>query len=207
MPQDDLPSMKSRRAFLGSSATALSGAWLAAYWPQIAAAAHAAHETAAAGGTAAFKFLTAEEAADIEAVSAQIIPSGDTPGAREAQVVHFIDLAFANFFAAEAADFRKELAEFRDACRSAHSGTAFASLSEAQQHAHLASIEQTPFFGRLRFLTVAGLLASPIYGGNKDGLGWKLIGFEDNHVFTPPFGYYDRDYPGFVPYTDAGKKT
>ena len=28
--------------------------------------------------------------------------------------------------------------------------------------------------------------------------GWKLIGFEDRHAFQPPFGYYDRDYPGFV---------
>ena len=27
------------------------------------------------------------------------------------------------------------------------------------------------------------------------------MGFEDQHVFEPPFGYYDRDYQGFVPYT------
>jgi len=207
MPQDDPPLTSSRRAFLGSSAAALGGAWLATYWPQIAAAAHAAHETAAAGGAMAFEFLTAEEAADVEAIGAQIIPSGDTPGAREAHVVHFIDLAFAGFFAGEAADFRKQLAEFRAGCGTANADVAFASLSQAQQHAYLQSVEQTPFFGWLRFLTIAGLLASPKYGGNKDGLGWKLIGFEDNHVFTPPFGYYDRDYPGFVPYTDAGRKT
>ena len=24
------------------------------------------------------------------------------------------------------------------------------------------------------------------------------MGFEDRHVFVPPFGYYDRNYPGFV---------
>ena len=206
MPHDDPTPATSRRTFLGSSAATLGGAWLLAHWPQVAAAAHAAHEATAAGGAASFQFLTPEEAADVEAVSAQIIPSGDTPGAREAGVVHFIDLAFASFFAGEAADFRKELAAFRDACRGAHSGTAFASLSQAQQHAHVVSIEDSPFFGRLRFLTVAGLLANPKYGGNKDGLGWKLIGFEDNHVFSPPFGYYDRDYPGFVPYTDTGNK-
>jgi hypothetical protein len=23
------------------------------------------------------------------------------------------------------------------------------------------------------------------------------MGFEDQHVFNPPFGYYDRDYAGF----------
>ena len=45
-----------------------------------------------------------------------------------------------------------------------------------------------------------GLLALPKYGGNKDNAGWALIGVEDNHYWEPPFGYYDRDYPGFEPY-------
>jgi hypothetical protein len=52
----------------------------------------------------------------------------------------------------------------------------------------------------VRFLTILGLLALPRYGGNRDEIGWKLIGFNDAHAFNPPFGYYDRDYPGFVPY-------
>ena len=39
--------------------------------------------------------------------------------------------------------------------------------------------------------------ASPEYGGNRDGVGWRMIGFVDEHAFQPPFGYYDRDYPGF----------
>jgi gluconate 2-dehydrogenase gamma chain len=175
-----------------------------AHWPQVAAAAHAAHENAASG-SGTFNFLTADEAADVEAFTAQIIPSGDTPGAREAHAVYFVDAAFASFFANQAEDFRKGLTDFRSACHAANGGTAFAALDEAKQHAYLTSIELTPFFGWLRFLTVAGLLSSPKYGGNKDGIGWKLIGFEDNHVFSPPFGYYDRDYAGFVPYTDSSK--
>jgi hypothetical protein len=28
------------------------------------------------------------------------------------------------------------------------------------------------------------------------------MGFVDQHAFTPPFGHYDRQYTGFVPYTD-----
>ncbi|HKE44866.1 MAG TPA: gluconate 2-dehydrogenase subunit 3 family protein [Steroidobacteraceae bacterium] len=200
------PSGTSRRSFLGASAATLSAGWLMAHWPQVAAAAHAAHETAVASGGAGFKFLTAEEAADVEAATSQIIPSGDTPGAREAHVVYFIDAAFASFFASQAADFRKGLGDFRSGCQGANAGAAFAALDEAKQHAYLTSVEATPFFGQLRFLTVAGLLSSPKYGGNKDGIGWKLIGFEDNHVFSPPFGYYDRDYPGFVPYTTPAQK-
>ena len=40
--------------------------------------------------------------------------------------------------------------------------------------------------------------ACAAYVKSQAGVGWKLIGFEDRHVFQPPFGYYDRDYPGFV---------
>ena len=61
----------------------------------------------------------------------------------------------------------------------------------------------TPFFRSLRLLTVLCLFASPDYGGNRDGAGWKLLGFVDQHAFEPPFGYYDRDYPGFDATTGA----
>jgi hypothetical protein len=59
-------------------------------------------------------------------------------------------------------------------------------------------VDHTPFFDSMRFLTVLGMFSTPAYGGNRNGAGWKLLGFEDQHIFQPPFGYYDRDYPGFV---------
>jgi len=74
----------------------------------------------------------------------------------------------------------------------------FASLSSDQQIAYLKGIDKTPFFNTTRLLTLLGMFSLPSYGGNRDSVGWKLIGFEDAHVFQPPFGYYDRDYPGFV---------
>jgi gluconate 2-dehydrogenase gamma chain len=39
--------------------------------------------------------------------------------------------------------------------------------------------------------TIMGFFSNPQYGGNRDKMGWKLIGFEDAFVFQPPFGYYD----------------
>jgi gluconate 2-dehydrogenase gamma chain len=33
------------------------------------------------------------------------------------------------------------------------------------------------FFGQLHALTMAGFFADPIYGGNRDKVGWKMIGF------------------------------
>ena len=59
----------------------------------------------------------------------------------------------------------------------------------------LTSLEHSEFFEALRVLTIVGTLSSPTYGGNYGGAGWKMLGFDEQHVFSPPFGYYDRGYP------------
>ena len=98
-----------------------------------------------------------------------------------------------------ASDYRAQLAEFQAAFREQHPGAAsFASLTSEQQVEYLKRVDHTPFFDTTRLLTLLGMFSLPAYGGNRNGVGWKLIGFEDRHVFHPPFGYYDRDYPGFV---------
>jgi gluconate 2-dehydrogenase gamma chain len=168
-------------------------------WAEIAQAAHETHVATQLAGEAKISFLSAAEAADIEAVAAQIIPTDDTPGARDAGVVYFIDRALATFLSQLASDYRAQVAEFRAAFREQHPGVAsFASLTSAQQVAYLKAVDHTPFFNTTRLLTLLGMFSLPAYGGNRDGVGWTLIGFEDRHVFQPPFGYYDRDYPGFV---------
>jgi hypothetical protein len=73
-----------------------------------------------------------------------------------------------------------------------------ASLPSEQQLEYLKTVDRTPFFEATRLLTLLGMFSMPSYSGNRNGVGWKLIGFEDRHAFQPPFGYYDRDYPGFV---------
>ena len=50
------------------------------------------------------------------------------------------------------------------------------------------------------------MFSSPKYGGNYRGSGWQMMGFADQHAFTPPFGYYDREYTGFVPYGSSTKE-
>ena len=44
-----------------------------------------------------FSFFTSEQAAEIDAVASQIIPTDDTPGAHEARCVYFIDRALTSF--------------------------------------------------------------------------------------------------------------
>jgi gluconate 2-dehydrogenase gamma chain len=188
----------SRRSLLQAIAATLGAAALP--WGDIVEASNQAHAHAAAheGSRAKVTFLTAAEAADVEAVTAQIIPTDDTPGAREAGVIHFIDRALATFFSQLAVDYRAHLAVFQAGCRAQHAGATFASLSSEQQIAFLKTVDRTPFFESTRLFTMLGMFSAPSYGGNRDGIGWKLLGFEAQHMFQPPFGYYDRDYPGFT---------
>lgn len=198
----------SRRQFLTAIGNLASAGWIAMNWPGIAAAAehagHAAHT--AAKGPAALTTLSPAEAAEVDAIANQIIPGGASPGARDAHAINFIDNALGSFFAAQLPAFRKGLGEFTTAYAARFGSAApFSAAPDAQQIAWLKEVDKTPFFMAVRRLTVLGLIALPKYGGNHDNLGWKLLGVEDNHMWEPPFGYYDRDYAGFVPY--PGTKT
>lgn len=198
----------SRRQFLAAIGNLASAGWIAMNWPQIAVAAehagHAAHDMAAHDTTApptTLTTLSAAEAAEVDAVANQIVPGGATPGARDARVIYFIDNALGSFFAAQLPSFRKGLAEFQSAYAARHGADKpFSAAPEAQQIAWLKEVDKTPFFTAVRRLTVVGLIALPKYGGNHDNLGWNLLGVVDQHAWEPPFGYYDQDYAGFVPY-------
>jgi gluconate 2-dehydrogenase gamma chain len=138
--------------------------------------------------------LTAEEAAEFEAIAARIIPTDDTPGATEAGVIYFIDTVLDDSRQAQLAILRAGLLELQASAVNAYGSGIFHQLDAVQQDALLSSIEETEFFGTLRYLSIAGMFALPGYGGNRDAIGWKLIGFEDRHVWSPPFGFYDADY-------------
>ncbi len=190
----------SRRSLLQAIAATIAASATPIGWAEAAAAVEQAHAVVPTGAAPTISFLTSAEAADVEAVAAQIVPSDDVPGAREAGAVYFIDRALATFFSQLAGDFRAQLASFQTGYRARYpTATSFASLTSDQQIEHLKSIDETAFFNTTRLLTLLGLLSLPAYGGNRDGIGWTLIGFEDHHIFQPPFGYYDRDYPGFDP--------
>ncbi len=176
---------------------------MAAQWPSIAAAAHHADLVATEEAPPHFEFFNSADAADVEGVCAQIVPSGATPGAREARAVYFIDRSLGTYFAAMAPAYRRGLAEFQARFLNAHPAVAsFAVADPNRQTAFLKTADRGPFFETTRTLTVLGMFSSPTYGGNFRGAGWKLMGFVDQHAFTPPFGYYDARYGGFVPYTD-----
>lgn len=181
-----------RRDFLRNGGSALGGSWVTLSMPSILAAASAA--AGAAAVDSAFRVLSPQAAAEFEAIAACIIPSGDSPGAREAGAIYFIDTILAEIDPALLEPLQKGLLSLQAEVRQAYEATSFADLSETRQIEALTAIEDTAFFATVRFLTIAGTFCDPSHGGNRNRVGWKLIGFPGPFGTQPPFGHYDADY-------------
>jgi len=214
----------SRRDFLTRAGSAVSAAWVSTHWPAILSAAEHAHQAAKAAKPQTFQFFSAEEAAEIDAICARIIPSDETPGAHEAGVVYFIDRALTTFAAEDQKTYREGLPAIQARVRELFPSVAkFSSGSPEQQDQILRYFEDhgangarnprrrvagSSFFDTLRAHTVIGFLIDPDSGtgGNRDGVGWKVIGRDREHMFQPPFGYYDKDYAGWQPNSPSEEK-
>jgi gluconate 2-dehydrogenase subunit 3-like protein len=73
-------------------------------------------------------------------------------------------------------------------------GKPFGQLTASQQTAIFSSADPA-FIRLLAAHTVEGMLCAPEYGGNRDRLGWQLVGFDGD---SQPEGYavYDPTVPG-----------
>jgi len=215
----------SRRNFLTRAGGAVSAVWLSAHWPAIVAAAEHAHQAAKSATPAKFQFFSPEQAVEIDAITARIIPSDETPGAREAGVVYFIDRALTTFAIDDQKTYREGLPGLQSRVRELFpAAEKFSAATPDQQDKILhsfndqtasgrgiyrASADASPFFETVRVHTIVGFLIDPESGrgGNRDGIGWKLIGRDREHMFQPPFGYYDKDYAGWQPNPPDAEKT
>jgi gluconate 2-dehydrogenase gamma chain len=204
----------SRRRFLAQGAGGLSALWVSAHWPALLAAATHARQATQSATLVKLGFFTVDEAKEIDAITSRVIPSDETPGAHEAGVVYFIDRGLTTFGVDDQKTYREGLPELQSRVAEMFPGASkFSALTPDQQDEVLHSFdEQSPkgrqrrfrtgqgaqnFFEALRQHTIAGFLIDPDYGGNHDGAGWKVIGREREHMFQPPFGYYDKGYPGW----------
>lgn len=208
---------RTRRIFLTQSAGALGALFLNSLTPElIAQAQQHARASATGSGTHSFKFLTQQEAADFDAFAAQILPTDETPGAREAGAVYFVDYILSSINQEQQQDFRGAMALLREAAAEAQPGaSSFAALAVEKQIAVMRHMEKVPdpapgnanssapsatasqaakraeAFGNLRALVLMGTFCDPSLGGNRFKIGWKLIDFNDQAYWAPPFGYYD----------------
>lgn len=204
-----------RRTFLLQTGGAAAAAWVHAQWPAILAAAQHAHQAAQSPASARFEVLTPEQARTVEAIAAQIIPSDDLPGAREAGVVFFIDRALKTFADDALPTYQKGLVEVDQLTVEKFPGAkSFADASHEQQQVLIAALMEkldhppnpprrrrqlasSDFIQAIWQHTIFGFLAVPEAGGNRDYSGWKVVDRDPAHSFSPPFGFYDKDYPGW----------
>ena len=196
-----------RREFLSStgalaagSAMAAGGAFAAGWLgtdPEALLRALDDQRAAAEGEQVPFELLSAEQAADLDAIAAQILPSdGDQPGAREARVIVFIDQALGGYMAGEAEAILSGLADLNRRVAARWGTERFSQLSDERQIEMLQEIEGSAFFQQVRVAVLVGMFAHPDHGGNENQAGWQLLGFEPRYVWRPPFGEYDAEEMG-----------
>ena len=153
--------------------------------------------TAHGGGGGHGAFFNDDDAATIVAITERIMPGAPgKPGATDAGVLNYIDLALAGAYADLQDFYRRGLAALDAFCGKTHNAR-FTALDAARQDAVITALEQNKaseftwpsaqaFFNTVRTHTMEGMFADPVYGGNKDFAGWRLVGFPGAHpVFTP----------------------
>ena len=183
---------RSRREFLLTSLSGVGAAWAVANYAGIEDAYAFVQQSAKAGTPATFAFFTPAQAADIEAMASQIIPTDATPGAREARVIVFIDRILNTFEKDAQGEYTKGLTALASQTKQLFpAATTFSALTSEQQIKVLTAMEKTPFFNLVRTHTITGFFAAPVHGGNANKAGWTLVRYNDSLNHKPPFGYYD----------------
>lgn len=142
-------------------------------------------------------FFNDADAETVAAFAERLMPGAPgKPGARDAGVLNYIDLALAGAYADLQDFYRRGLAQLDAYCRKTY-GEPFVRLAAAQQDEVIGTLEAgkagefgwptaQAFFNTIRTHTMEGMFADPIYGGNKDFAGWRLIGFPGAQpLFTP----------------------
>ena len=138
-----------------------------------------------------FAILTVSESIEFEAIASRILPTTDTPGAVEAGVIWFMDTAFESLMKNDLGAARKGL----DNLQVSLDGGRFSGLEADAQDRALARIEDSEFFVLMRNMTIYGFFGMSHYGGNRDNIGWRLLGVDEPiHTWQSPFGFYDAEY-------------
>ena len=159
-------------------------------------------------------FFNRHQAAVVEAMAARIVPSeAGSPGAREARAIVYIDRALAGYFASLQVLYREGV-ESVEAMSLAQFGKYFVEMEDSQQDELLQSMvsgslpKAAEFFAVVYEHTIEGIFGDPIYGGNADAVGWRLIGFPGAQWgYTPAQmakGFDARSIP-IVTLVDAGR--
>ena len=204
---------ESRRAFLIGTAVGAGAVAGAGLVPDALAQTQAQHNAADAAATTAQAqahgpghgaFLNDDDAATVAAFAERLMPGAPgKPGASDAGVLNYIDLALAGAYADLQDFYRRGLTSLEAYCRKTNDAS-FVKLSTAKQDEVIAALEQgkatgftwptaQAFFNTVRTHTMEGMFADPVYGGNKDFAGWVLVGFPGAQPLFSPADMQSKD--------------
>jgi gluconate 2-dehydrogenase gamma chain len=194
MPQHD----EGRRAFLkgaAASAGAVAGATLVSSAQAADQPMHGNmpdtknHDTGPViGGAGQHAFFNDNDAVAIAALTERFMPDAPgKPGAREVGVANYIDLALAGAYQDQQDFYRRGLTQLDAYCHAQYK-RGFAGLTPDQQDEVVGALaagkadgftwpSAQAFFRTVRTHVMEGMFADPVYGGNRDFAGWRLIGF------------------------------
>ena len=155
--------------------------------------------TDATAESVALTYFNDSEARSVEAIAERLIPDdGSGTGATIAGVVYYIDRAISGFSTKLQPIYRRGLRDLQAYCGERY-GKGFEELNTSTQDGIIASVlgpatseaDSTdaglptyplpPAAARMltvvREHTIEGFFCDPVYGGNRDAVGWKLVGF------------------------------
>jgi gluconate 2-dehydrogenase gamma chain len=154
---------------------------------------HAMHAMSGSHGA----FFNDDDTRTMTALTERLMPGAPgLAGATDAAVTNYIDLALSGPYEYQQYFYRCGLAQLDIHCKQAY-GKAFRLLSADQQDETIAALAQgkavefvwptaQAFFTVLRTHTMEGMFADPIYGGNRNFAGWRLVGFPGAQpLYTP----------------------
>ena len=206
--------LSTRRELLGGTAAVAMAqpAWARAISHEMPWQPNEAYPPAQAGA-GPLQFLTAEEAATLDAIVDRLIPADELgAGGKDAGCTIFIDRQLAGPFGTNEGlynegpfaehplpsqglqtpltprdQYRQGLAALSAYCRDKFGGQRFEQLTGAQQDdllkgmekgdIQLAGFASRALFAAVHAGTMEGFFSDPVYGGNRDMVGWKLVGF------------------------------
>jgi gluconate 2-dehydrogenase gamma chain len=132
-------------------------------------------------------FFTDEEASLAESIIECLIPADDFPGAKEANVINFIDKQLVGYHRRHQNTYREGLAKIRESCIQQFS-VIFNDLEKERKITFIKSLEENTiggdlwkdfssgdFFNLILDHTMQGFYGSPRHGGNKDYASYRML--------------------------------
>jgi gluconate 2-dehydrogenase gamma chain len=136
------------------------------------------------------KVLTVAQADIVNAIAEQIVPGDDSPSARQAGVVFYIDGVLSGRFGGFYKDRYQQGLRMVDEASHKRFARNFVGLDREQQLSILKALESADatgdvtaaegrhFFALILQHTMEGYYGDPEHGGNRGNASWQMIGFE-----------------------------